>query len=87
MHPGQLLAGPQSINETLYNVVANFPLGQGVDLSNYSNQFVFESSFDAFQNHVATQYGSVSPGALWMTATPAIRRMHISVTVVSLPRC
>jgi hypothetical protein len=62
----ELLAGPLSINETLYNVVANFPIGQGLNLQNYSNQFVFETSFNSFQQYVATQYANVSPGALYM---------------------
>lgn len=62
----QLLTGPPSINETLYNVVSNFPIGQGVNLQNYSNEFVFEASFDSFQQHLATQYANVSPRGLYL---------------------
>jgi ATP-binding cassette, subfamily A (ABC1), member 3 len=64
--PGQFLAGPLSINQTLYNVVANFPIGSGLNLQNYSNQFVFESSLDSFESYVAAFYANVSPGALYM---------------------
>ena len=62
----EILAGPPSINDTLYNVVTNFPIGSGLNIQNYSNQFVFEESIDSFQHHVATLYANIYPGALYM---------------------
>lgn len=64
--PLEILVGPNSINETLYNVVATFPVGSGLNIQNYSNQFIFEESIESFQNHVATLYANISLGALFM---------------------
>ena len=62
----QMLLGPPSINQSLFDVISNFPIGKGVNLQNYSNQFVFESTFDSFHRHLATQYGSTVPLAMFM---------------------
>jgi ATP-binding cassette, subfamily A (ABC1), member 3 len=62
----QMLLGPPYINQTLFDVISNFPIGNGVNLQNYSNQFVFESTLDSFQHHLSSQYGSTVPGALFM---------------------
>lgn len=62
----QLLAGPMSINQSLYNVVSQFPIGEGLNISNYTNQFIFENTLPEFQQHIATLYTNVTPGALFM---------------------
>ncbi|KAK9427506.1 hypothetical protein V1505DRAFT_379941 [Lipomyces doorenjongii] len=62
----QLVAGPDAINETLYKVVTQFPVGYGLNFSNYTNQFLFEDSFASFQHHVAALFTNVTPGALYM---------------------
>jgi hypothetical protein len=64
--PLEILAGPSSINETLYNVVTTFPIGRGLNIQDYPNQFVFEESIGSFQHHVATLYTNISLGALYM---------------------
>ncbi|KAK9241751.1 hypothetical protein V1506DRAFT_517757, partial [Lipomyces tetrasporus] len=57
----QLVAGPDAINETLYKVVTQFPVGYGLNVSNYTSQFLFEVSFASFQHHVATLFTNVTP--------------------------
>jgi hypothetical protein len=64
----QMLLGPPSINQSLVEVISNFPIGNGLNLQNYSNQFVFEATLDGFQHHLASQYGSTVPGALFMSS-------------------
>jgi len=69
----QLLAGPASINQTLHNTLTDFPIGYGLNMSNYTNQFVFEDSFSAFKLHLSSDFTDVTPGALYMennTSTP-----------------
>ena len=65
----QLLAGPRLLNETLHNAIARYPIGLGLAMDNYTNQFVFEDSFSSFQNHVSHLYANVTPGALYMDST------------------
>jgi ATP-binding cassette, subfamily A (ABC1), member 3 len=62
----QMLVGPASINQTLQNVLSTFPIGSGLDMLNFTNQFLFEDSFSGFQDHVSTLYTNVTPGALYM---------------------
>lgn len=62
----QILAGPNSLNETLFNIVSRYPIGLGLDTTNYTNQFVFEDSFTSFQDHVSELYANVTPGAIYM---------------------
>jgi ATP-binding cassette, subfamily A (ABC1), member 3 len=62
----QILAGPASINQTLFDVISSFPIGFGLLMSNFTNQFVFEDTLSAFQSHVTSNYTYVTPGAIYM---------------------
>lgn len=62
----QMLVGPPSINETLYNVLSKFPVGQGIDIQNYTQLFIFEDNFPTFQNYISNDYTEVFPGGLYM---------------------
>jgi ATP-binding cassette, subfamily A (ABC1), member 3 len=62
----QLLTGPVSVNQTLHHVLTEFPIGVGLNLSNYTNQFLFANSWDSFQQHVMDMYANTTPGALYM---------------------
>lgn len=62
----RLLAGPNLLNDNLHNVISRYPIGMGLDLANYTSQFVFEDSFSSFQSHVSNLYANVTPGALYM---------------------
>jgi ATP-binding cassette subfamily A (ABC1) protein 3 len=62
----EMLVGPSSINKTLYNIVSKFPVGMGVNIQNYTGQFVFEESLIALQDYISNNYTSIVPGALFM---------------------
>jgi hypothetical protein len=62
----QILAGPTSINSTMRQVVGSFPIGLGLNMSNYTNQFVFEDSYAGLLNHLSAQFTNITPGALYM---------------------
>jgi ATP-binding cassette, subfamily A (ABC1), member 3 len=68
----QMLVGPASINETLYNVISKFPVGLGTDIQNYTGQFLFEDNFTAFQNYILSNYTSIIPGGLYMESNNSI---------------
>lgn len=62
----QILAGPSTIRQSLFNVVSGFPIGQGLSLSNFTNQFIFEDDLAGFENHVITSFTNITPGAIFM---------------------
>lgn len=62
----QILAGPTSINSTLHQVISSFPIGVGLNMSNYTNQFVFEDSYAGLLTHLNSQFTNITPGALYM---------------------
>jgi hypothetical protein len=68
----QIIAGPTSINQTLHNVLSGFPIGHGLNLFNYGNQFIFENSFASFQDNVSRLYINVTLGALYMNSNISI---------------
>jgi ATP-binding cassette, subfamily A (ABC1), member 3 len=63
-----MVVGPPSINESLYNTLSNFPVGVGLNLQNYTNEFTFENSLASFQNYLIKNQTLVSPGALFMNS-------------------
>jgi hypothetical protein len=63
-----MLVGPASINESLYNVISKFPIGQGIDLGNYTGQFAFAASLTEFHDHISNNYTSITPGGLYMNS-------------------
>lgn len=62
----QILAGPASINQTLFDVVSRFPVGLGLPLYNYTNQFVFKDSLSSYQDDIAANFTNITPGAIYM---------------------
>ncbi|KAE9373139.1 ABC transporter [Stipitochalara longipes BDJ] len=68
----QILAGPSSINQSLYDVVSSFPVGLGVSLSNFTKQFIFENSLGDFENHLATSFTNITPGAIYMGSNTTV---------------
>ena len=68
----QLLVGPASINKTLYALVSNFPIGYGLNLNNFTNQFIFEDNYTSFQTHISRLYSNVTPGGLYMDSNTSI---------------
>ena len=63
--PNYVLAGPDSINQSLYNVVDNFPVGLGFNIQNYTNETLLKSDYTSFQDYIAANYTDISPGALY----------------------
>ena len=68
----QLLVAPNSINKTVYDLISTFPIGLGLNLSNYTNQFIFEDSYAGFQNHISNLYTNVTPGGLYMDSNTSV---------------
>jgi ATP-binding cassette, subfamily A (ABC1), member 3 len=64
--PIAIAVGPPSVNSSLLHVLANFPVGNGYDLSLYHSQVTLQNTFDDFQSFVQTNFINVTPGALWM---------------------
>ena len=62
----QMVVGPASINETLYDAVTKLPVGVGINPQNYSNEFVFANNFTSFQDYVSANQTNIIPGALYM---------------------
>jgi ATP-binding cassette, subfamily A (ABC1), member 3 len=63
-----MVFGPtsKSLNVTLYGTLANFTIGQGFNLANYSHQIEWQDSFAGFQDVVQRQATSLTPGGIWM---------------------
>jgi hypothetical protein len=65
LKPNYVPTGPYSINQSLYNVVHNFPVGVGFNIQNYSNEILLMSNFTSFQDYIAANYTDIAPGALY----------------------
>jgi ATP-binding cassette, subfamily A (ABC1), member 3 len=66
IHHMQILAGPPSTNDSIYNVISRFPIGTGIDLPNYANQFVFAENLVDLEDLVSEKFSTIAPGALYM---------------------
>jgi hypothetical protein len=64
----QVLMGPPSVHETLYDIVRHFPIGDGLNIRDYSNQFVFADTLADMRGRVAREYSSIAPGGLYMAS-------------------
>ncbi|KAH8896791.1 P-loop containing nucleoside triphosphate hydrolase protein [Thozetella sp. PMI_491] len=64
--PTEIVAGPLNENTTIYNVTANYPIGEGYNLAAYPSQFIFRNNFGQFQDFVRGSSVNITPGAIWM---------------------
>lgn len=62
----QIFAGPPSANDSIYNVISNFPIGAGIDLRKYSEQFIFAENLVDFEGLVSEKFSNIAPGALYL---------------------
>lgn len=62
----QMLFGPSTIRQSLLEVILGFPIGQGLSISNFTNQFIFEDTLASFENHIVTSFTNVTPGAIFI---------------------
>lgn len=61
-----ILVGPSSARESVFRAADEFPIGKRYDSNNFDSNFVFQDSFESFQQRIRDNASTFAPGALYM---------------------
>ncbi|KAG7121467.1 ATP-binding cassette sub-family A member 17 like protein [Verticillium longisporum] len=77
MKPGDvsMIIGPQSARDRVFRAVDKFPIGQGVNTTDFDSRYIFQNGYDNFLKRVHDNASSILLGAIYMgdgSAKPTI---------------